>query len=57
MTLLPAMNANIAGRHGWAPKNSANQYVSDGGVCTCSRMRVRSHAAVRDAFAIYDNNI
>ena len=55
MTLLPAMNASGAGCHGWAPTNSANLYGGDGGVCVCSRMRV--HACVRDAFAIYYNNI
>ena len=40
MTLLPAMNASGAGRHGWPPMNSANLY-SDGGVCAhvCVRMR------------------
>ena len=46
MTLLPTMNANGAGGHGWAPMNSANLYSGgDGGgcecVCVCSRMRVR----------------
>ena len=43
MTLLRAMNASGAGRHGWAPMNSANLHGgSDGGVC--SRMRVRTYA-------------
>ena len=55
MTLLRAMNASGAGRHGWAHMNSANLYgCADRGVCVCSRMRVR---AVRDVFAIYDNKI
>ena len=62
MTLLPAMNASGAGRHGWAPTNSANLHSGgDGGVhmcvCVCSRMRMRAHACVRDVFAVYDNNI
>ena len=56
------MNASGVGRHGWAPTNSANLYGGDGGVCVCSRMRVRCtrvhvHACMRDLFAIYDNNI
>ena len=38
------MNASGAGRHGWAPMNSANLY-SDGGVC--SRMRVRAYVGMR----------
>ena len=42
MTLLRARNASGAGRHGWAPMNSANLYGGgDGGVfvCgTCARM-------------------
>ena len=30
------MNASGAGRHGWEPMNSANQYGGgDGGVCVC----------------------
>ena len=47
MTLLRAMNANGAGRHGWAPMNSANLY--DGGVCVCARACVcaRTLACVR----------
>ena len=58
------MNASGAGRHGWAPMNSANLYRGDDGdvcVCVCSRMRVRAYvgmrACVRDVFAIYDNKI
>ena len=51
------MNASGAGRHGWAPTNSANLYGNDGGVCVCSRMRERTLAFVCDVFAIYDNNI
>ena len=36
MTLLRAMNVSGAGRHGWAPMNSANLYGGgDGGVCVC----------------------
>ena len=42
MTLLPAMNACGADRHGWAPTNSANLYGSDGGVCVCSCMCVHA---------------
>ena len=61
MTLLRAMNASGAGRHGWAPMNSANLYGSgDGSVCVCARAciaRVCWHACVRDVFAIYDNKI
>ena len=53
MTLLRAMNASGAGRHGWAPMNSANLY---GGLCVSVRARVRWHACVHDVFAIYDNN-
>ena len=35
------MNASGAGRHGWAPMNSANLYGGgDGVVCVCSHMRV-----------------
>ena len=38
MTLLRAMNASGAGRHGWAPMNSANLYGGgDGGVGVCAR--------------------
>ena len=58
MTLLRAMNASGAGRHGWAPMNSANLYGGgDGGVCVLAhaRARIRWHACVRDVFAIYDN--
>ena len=48
MTLLLAMNASGAGRHGWVPMNSANLYGGgDGGVCVCSRMRVRAYIGVR----------
>ena len=40
------MNASGAGRHGWAPMNSANLYGGgDGGVC--SRMRVRAYVGMR----------
>ena len=46
------MNASGAGRHGWAPTNSANLY---GGGSVCAR--VPAHACVRDVFAIYNNNI
>ena len=35
-TVLPAMNASGAGRHGWAPMNSANM-CGDVSVCECSR--------------------
>ena len=56
ITLLPAMNASGAGRHGWAPTNSANLYNGDGGVhicvCVCSRMRVRACVRMRDVFVI-----
>ena len=58
------MNASGAGRHGWAPTNSANLYGGgDGGVCLCvcvlahACARMRAHVCVRDVFAIYDNNI
>ena len=38
MTLLRAMNASGAGRHGLVPMNSANLYAGgDGGVCVCAR--------------------
>ena len=50
MTLLRAMNASGAGRHGWAPMNSANLYGGgDGGVCACARASVcaRTMACVR----------
>ena len=49
MTLLRAMNASGAGRHGWAPTNSANLYGGgDGGVCVCvcSHMRVRAYVGM-----------
>ena len=57
MTLLPAMNASIASRHGRAPTNSTNLYDGDGSMCVCSRMRVRTCVRMRDVFAIFDNNI
>ena len=66
MTMLRAMNASGAGRHGWSPMNSANLYVGgdgDGGVCVCvcvlahAYARVRWRVCVRDVFAIYDNTI
>ena len=48
VTLLRAMNASGAGRHGWAPVISANLYGGgDGGVCVCSRMRVRAYVGMR----------
>ena len=50
MTLLRAMDASGAGRHGWAPMNSANLYDGgDGGVCVIAHAcaRVRWHACVR----------
>ena len=48
MTLLRAMNASVTGRHGWVPMNSANLYDGgDGGVCVCSRMRVRAYVGMR----------
>ena len=55
MTLLPPMNANGAGRHGWAPTNSINLYGGNGGVCVCvcvcacahACVCVRAHACVR----------
>ena len=31
------MNASGAGRHGWAPTNSANLNGGGGGVCVCAR--------------------
>ena len=41
------MNASGAGRHGWAPMNSANLYGGgDGGVCVCSCMRVRAYVGM-----------
>ena len=39
------MNASGAGRHGWAPMNSANLY-GGGGVCVCSHMRVRAYVGM-----------
>ena len=40
MTLLPAMNASGAGRHGWAPMNGANLFGGgDGGVCVRAYVR------------------
>ena len=48
MTLLPAMNASVAVCHGWSQMNSANLYGGgDGGVCVCSRMRVRACVGMR----------
>ena len=49
MTLLRAMNASGAGRHGWAPMNRANLFGGgDGGVCcVCSRMCVRAYVGMR----------
>ena len=48
MTMLRAMNASGAGRHGWVPMNSANLCGGvDGGVCVCSRMRVRAYVGAR----------
>ena len=58
MTLLLAMNASGAGRHGWAPMNSANLYGGgDGGVCARACACAHTLACVRDVFAIYDNKI
>ena len=51
------MNASGAGRHGWAPTNSANLYGDDGGVCVRACMCMHAHACMHDVFAIYDNNI
>ena len=59
MTLLRAMKASGAGRHGWAPgMNRANLYDGgDGGVCVCvlahACVRVLWHACVCDVFAMY----
>ena len=39
------MNASGAGRHGWAPMDSANLY-GGGGVCARACMCVRMHACV-----------
>ena len=48
MTLLRAMNASGAGRHGWAAMNSANLYGGeDGGVCVCSLMCVCAYVGMR----------
>ena len=33
------MNVSGAGRHGWAPTNSANLHGGDGGVCVRVRAR------------------
>ena len=58
MTLLRAMNASGAGRHGWASMNSAILYGGgDGGVCARAYVCTRMLACVRDVFAIYDNKI
>ena len=60
MTLLRAMNASGAARHGWAPMNSANLYGGgNGGVCVLAHAcaSVRWYACVHDVFAIYDNKI
>ena len=67
------MNASGAGRHGWAPTNSANLYGGGNGgvyvcvracvcvcvcVCTCvSGELAHACARVRDVLAIYDHNI
>ena len=64
MTLLRAINASGAGRHGWASMNSANLYGGgDGGVCVCVCVLAHAcacihwHTCMRDVFAIYDNKI
>ena len=58
MTLLPAMNASGADRHGWPPTVSANLYGGKAvGECVLAHACVRAHACWRDVFAIYDNNI
>ena len=41
------MNASGAVGHGWSQMNSANLYGGDGGVCVCSRMRVRACEGMR----------
>ena len=41
-----AMNASGAGRHGWAPTNSANLYGGDGGVHACARECVCARTCV-----------
>ena len=60
------MIASGAGRHGWAPTNSANMYGGGGvWVCACVYVcvlahacaRMRAHVYLRDVFAIYDHNI
>ena len=56
------MNAIGAGGHSLAKMNSANLYGGGvGGVCVCvlahACAHVCGHACVRDAFAIYHNNI
>ena len=54
-TVLPAMNASGAGRHGWAPTNSDNLY-GDVSVCGCECSRsVCARACMM--CAIYDKNI
>ena len=56
MTMLRAMNASGAGRHGWAPMNSVNLYGGgNGGVCARACVCARTLACVHDVFAIYDN--
>ena len=50
LTLLRAMNASVAGRHGWAPMNSAILYGGGAsGVCVCASACVfaRTLACVR----------
>ena len=55
------MNASGAVGHGWSQMNSAILYGGgDGGVCVCSRIRLRACVGMRACvmcFAIYDNNI
>ena len=42
------MNASGAGRHGWAPMNSANLYGGgDGGVCVCAHTQARAYVGMR----------
>ena len=60
ITMLWAMHASGAGRHGWAHMNSANLYSSgDGGVCVCSRMPVLAYVGMRACVMClqYDNKI